>query len=601
MGACLRRHDRLISAKAWCALVCPVHLRTNIVQLSRRKYGRSGPTQQESTGKYGGLVNKTVTISSYLIQKLLDHGVEYIFGVPGDYVLGFYKELEESPLVVINTCDEQGAGFAADAYARFNGLGAVCITYSVGGLKVANTTAQAYAEKSPVIVISGAPGMSERVRQPLLHHKVRNFDTQLKVFEELTVASAVLDDPQTACREIDRLFSAALRYKRPVYLELPRDMINAPVNPDQRQRAEKRASNPDALREAAAEALALIDKAERPVIIAGVEMLRFGLQDRLLQFIEKSNIPAAATILSKSVVREDHPLYLGVYEGAMGREAVIEMIESSDCLLLFGVFMSDVNLGIYTAHLDQAKAISVSSERLSIGHHSYEGVEMADFMAALLGSAVTRPKPSITNPPAAPSCWPIPQKALTVDYLFQRLNAFLEDSTAVIADPGDAMFAAIDMTIHCASEFTSPAYYTSLGFAVPASMGVQLARPDLRPLVLVGDGAFQMTGMELSTIARFGLNPIVVVLNNQGYGTERPMLDGRFNDIHPWNFSLIPEILGVGKGFDVRTEDELETALLESRRHVESFCILDLHLAPDDRSQALERLTTALAKRVKQQ
>ncbi|MFN2123491.1 MAG: alpha-keto acid decarboxylase family protein [Candidatus Promineifilaceae bacterium] len=547
-------------------------------------------------------MSTTHTLSSYLIQALIDHGVGHIFGVPGDYVLGFYKALEESPLAVINTCDEQGAGFAADAYARFNGLGAVCITYSVGGLKVANTTAQAFAEKSPVIVISGAPGVSERSRQPLLHHKVRNFDTQLKVFEELTVAAAVLDDPLSACSEIDRLFDMALRYKRPVYLELPRDMVAAPVTPGRRPGGEKQPGEDGALQEAVSEAAALINKAEKPVIIAGVEMQRFGLQETLRQFLEKSNIPAAATILSKSVVREDHPLYLGVYEGAMGREEVSNTIETSDCLILLGVFMSDVNLGIYTAHLDQTKAISVSSERVSIHHHVYEGVDMEDFITALADSIDSRqPAAGITNPPKAPACEPAPDKAITVNYLFQRLNAFLEDSTAVIADPGDAMFAAIDMTIHCASEFTSPAYYTSLGFAVPASIGVQLARPDLRPLVLVGDGAFQMTGMELSTTARFGLNPIVLVLNNGGYGTERPMLDGRFNDIHPWKFSRIPEILGAGKGFDVHTEEELETALLEAREHLDSFCILDIHLDPGDRSQALERLTSALRKRVKQE
>ena len=164
-------------------------------------------------------MNKVHTISSYLIHKLYEHGVRHIFGVPGDYVLGFYKELENSQLEVINTSDEQGAGFAADEYARVSGLGAVCITYCVGGLKVANTTAQAFAEKSPVVVISGAPGTNERIKKPLLHHKVRDFDSQLKVFEQLTVASTVLKDSQTACREIDRVFSAALRYKRPVYIE----------------------------------------------------------------------------------------------------------------------------------------------------------------------------------------------------------------------------------------------------------------------------------------------------------------------------------------------------------------------------------------------
>jgi len=184
-------------------------------------------------------------------------------------------------------------------------------------------------------------------------------------------------------------------------------------------------------------------------------------------------------------------------------------------------------------------------------------------------------------------------------YLFQRLNWFLDDNTVVIADPGDAMFAALDMTIHKATEFLSPAYYTSLGFAVPASLGTQLARPELRPLVLVGDGAFQMTGMELASIARFHLNPIIVVLNNQGYGTERPMLDGRFNDIHLWNYSRIPEVLGAGKGYDIRTEDQLEKALQEVQKHTNSFCILDVHLDPEDRSLSLERLTTALSKRIK--
>jgi len=179
------------------------------------------------------------------------------------------------------------------------------------------------------------------------------------------------------------------------------------------------------------------------------------------------------------------------------------------------------------------------------------------------------------------------------------MNAFLDDNTVVIADPGDAMFAAMDMTIHCATEFISPAYYTSLGFAVPASLGAQLARPELRPLVLVGDGAFQMTGMELSTIARFNLNPIIVVLNNQGYGTERPMLDGRFNDVLLWNYSRIPEVLGAGKGYDVRTECQLEEVMREVQEHTDSFCILDVHLEPDDISLSLQRLTAALRKRIR--
>src|ERR1051325_10804093 len=224
----------------------------------------------------------SLTIGQYLINQLYGHGVRHVFGIPGDYVLGFYDQLSKSKLRIINTCDEQGAGFAADAYARVKGLGVVCITYCVGGLKVANTTAEAFAEKSPVVVISGAPGMKEREKNPLLHHKVREFDTQKKVFEQLTIASTVLSDPQTAFQEIDRVLHAALRYKRPVYVELPRDLISVPGLPHHRAAPLHEVSNTKALRAALSEAEQMINQARQPVILADVEVHRFGLQDQVL-------------------------------------------------------------------------------------------------------------------------------------------------------------------------------------------------------------------------------------------------------------------------------------------------------------------------------
>ncbi|HEX6253504.1 MAG TPA: thiamine pyrophosphate-binding protein, partial [Nitrososphaera sp.] len=169
------------------------------------------------------------SIGDYLIHSLQGRGITHIFGVPGDYILSFYDRLTKSKISVVNTCDEQGAGFAADAYARIRGLGVVCITYGVGALKVINTTAQAYAEKSPVVVISGAPGLKEQVKNPLLHHKVRDFDTQKKIFDQITVASTILGDLQTAAYEIHRVLSAALRFKRPIYIELPRDVVSTSI------------------------------------------------------------------------------------------------------------------------------------------------------------------------------------------------------------------------------------------------------------------------------------------------------------------------------------------------------------------------------------
>jgi len=540
------------------------------------------------------------TIGDYLIQKLHSGGVRHVFGVPGDYALGFFHALDRSKLAVVNTCDEQGAGYAADAYARVHGLGAVCITYCVGGFKVMNTTAQAFAEKSPVIVISGAPGLGERTRNPLLHHKVRDFSVQSKVFSQLTVASAVIDDVQTARQEIDRVFAAASRYKRPVYVELPRDMVNTRIARRRSNRTVEEPPDPDVLEEALLEATRMINAARRPVILAGVELHRFGLHKALVEFIDKTNIPVAATLLGKSVMSELHPRYLGIYAAAMGRKDVQRYVESSDCVIMLGTFMSDINLGVFTAHLDPGRSIYVTSEKMSIRHHSYETLSLDHFLRGLIGAKLRRRRTDTIPRPKAPAPFrPARGKPLSVRRLFQRLNAFLRDNTVVVADVGDAMFAAADMTIHSSTEFLSPAYYTSVGYAVPAAIGVQLARPKRRPLVIVGDGAFQMTGMELSTAVRFGLTPIVLVLNNSGYGTERPMMEGGFNDLLAWQYHMIPKMLGAGKGFDVRTEDQLEEALRCAQDAKDTLCLLDVRLDPNDRSPALQRLADALAKRVR--
>ena len=540
----------------------------------------------------------SLSIGEYLIQQLYAHGVRHVFGIPGDYVLGLYDRLSKSKLRLITTCDEQGAGFAADAYARLRGLGAVCVTYCVGGLKLANTTAEAFAEKSPVVVISGAPGMKERRKNPLLHHKVREFDTQKKVFEQLTVAATVLSEPQSAFQEIDRVLHAALRFKRPVYIEVPRDLVDVAGIPHHRTLQVHERSNRHSLRAALAEAGEMIEDARQPVILADVEVHRFGLQEWLLRLVEKTGIPVAATMLGKSVIGEQHPLYLGVYEGAMGREDVRRYVESSDCVILLGAFMTDINLGIYTARLDPVRSIYATSEKLSIRYHTYEEVRFKDFLTGLLGLGLRRRGPHRMPHPAPIDPFRSRSGKLSVKRLFERLNGFLSANTVVVADVGDALFGAADLFIRERTEFISPAYYTSMGFAVPASIGLQLANPKLRPLVLVGDGAFQMTGMELATVARNGLNPVVVVLNNRGYGTERQMQDGPYNDVWPWNYSRLPEVLGAGRGFIVETEAELDAALAQAERWTESFCLLDVRLAPLDRSPALDRLAARMAKRL---
>ena len=541
---------------------------------------------------------KTTTVGQYLIHRLEELGVGHVFGVPGDYVLGFYDMLVESDLCIVGTCTEAGAGFAADAYARVTGLGVVCITYCVGGLNALNSVAGGYAEKSPMVVISGAPGLGERIRSPLLHHKVREYTTQLEIFEKVTVASVAIEEPDSAPHLIDETLAACLRRMRPVYIELPRDIVDKPCPAPRPWKPRRLASDKPALKEAVAEAAAMLRAAKRPVILAGVEIHRFGLQRTLLKLVEKLGCPVAATLLGKSVINENHPQYIGIYEGAMGREDVCRRVESADCVLILGAFMTDINLGIDTANLEIARTINATSERIGIKHHLYEDVKLKHFIDALSAAKIGAKRTFTFKHPT-----PRPYRAkkdapMTITRFFQRINEELHAKTVVICDIGDSLFGAADLTIHRHTEFLSPAYYTSMGFAVPAAIGAQMGKPRLRPIVFVGDGAFQMTGQELSTIAKEGLNPVIFVLNNKGYSTERFIVDGPYNDIHDWAFDKIPQVLRAGYGCEVHTEGDLEDALEAVDKHRKEFCIVNVHLDPYDRSSAMERLGKRLGKRV---
>ena len=548
-------------------------------------------TEQSVTG---------LSIGQYLIRRLCDYGIRHVFGLPGDYVLSFYSMLEHSSLDLVNCTREDCAGYAADAYARVNGMGAVCVTYGVGGLSLANSIAGAYAEMSPVVLISGAPGLRERINNPLLHHRVREWHTQLDVFDKICAASLEIADPVTAFRDIDFLLDTAHRTKRPVYLELPRDMVT--IVPDQIRpyACPQQMSDPDALAEAIHEAVARIEQSKKPVIIAGIELHRYGLQAEVVALAEASKIAVAATLLAKSVVSEVHPLYIGLYEGALGREEVTRFVEDSDCVILLGTLLTDLDLGIFTAKLDASKSIFATSDELRISHHHFHHVLLADFLQALVAAkprAATRPLP--TGPAVAAGQFTlVPDQPITITRLVRRLNESLDDRTIVIADVGDALFASSELVVRGQTEFIAPAYYTSMGFAVPAALGAQTARPNLKVVALVGDGAFQMTGMELSTIVRRKLPVTVIVLDNKGYGTERIILDGSFNDINPWEYQLLPQVLGGGTGYEVRTEGEFDQALENSLADTSGMSLIRVHIGLNDRSTTLERIGQGLARKV---
>ncbi|QPK63263.1 alpha-keto acid decarboxylase family protein [Methylomonas sp. LL1] len=539
------------------------------------------------------------TIGQYLLKRLYQAGVQHIFGVPGDYVLGFYDLMVKSPVRHIGTTREDSAAFAADGYARCRGIGALAVTYGVGALNTVNAIAGAFAESSPVIIISGAPGVSEQKNDPLIHHRFGPFTLQREIFERICCASVVLNDPVIAFRQIDHAIEAARQFCKPVYIELPRDLVMVEGYPMPVESVERFASDQTALAEAIAEAQALLAKSVSPMIVAGIELHRRGLQEALAELVNRSGLPVVATLTGKSVMAERHPAYLGIYEGAMSSESVRYTVEHSDLLLMLGVTLNEVDTGIYTAKLDPHSMIRAALNEVVISAHRYPRVALDDFLSALVRSVKTGGKFPPATVAADTVAFPEPDRPITTARLIGRLNQALSQDMIVVCDVGDCLFAAIDLRVHEQSEFLASAFYTTMGFAVPAALGAQIARPDHRALILVGDGAFQMTGTELSTHARLGLNPIVVVFNNGGYSTERCILEGPFNDINPWRFDRLGEVFGPLMGYDAGTEEAFEQALTNALSNSDMPSIINVHLAADDASSAMKRLAEHLKSKVK--
>lgn len=540
----------------------------------------------------------STTIGQFLFEYLASKGVTHAFGIPGDFALPTFRWLERSPIKLITMTHEPSVGFAADGYARMKGLGVACVTYCVGGLNLLNAVACAYAEKSPLLVISGGPGMSDRKSDPLLHHKVRTFDTQRRIFEEVTCANTVLIDAESAADEIIRVVEAVLTQCRPGYIEIPYDIVDMPVKLPQRRNLPAPESDKENLAACIEEAAAKINAARNPVIVADVELHRHGLTDLAVAIAEKFNIPIAATLLSKSVISETNPNYIGVYSGGLSEAACQQYVEQSDCAILLGAFITDVFLGLFTASLERKYCILATTEKTRIGLHSYDDIVFKDFLEALLAAPITT-KPKRPNPNPH-----LPLKALTAEELkqdvdiesfFRILSLTMKEGSNVISDTGDALIGAIGLRTAKRNNFLSDAYYLSMGFAVPAAIGAMAADPEGRTVAIVGDGAFQMTGIELSTAAKEKMCPIVCILNNDGYGTQRHIIDGKFNEIHPWHYTKLCDLLGYGRAVKVTTKGALQDVLKEAFAKDE-LTLVEVVIPRDNCSPSLKRMAEQMSK-----
>lgn len=523
-------------------------------------------------------------LGPYLFQRLAGLGVSHAFGIPGDLCLPIYDALCESPIRPVLTTHEPSAAFAADAYARLRGLGVALGTYGAGALNMVNPIAQAYAEKSPVIVLSGAPDCAGRDPELLIHHKVKTFDTQLRIYEHITVASAALEDPETAFREINRVIEAVLHEKRPGYLEIPRDMVWARIAEAPSRVPFVPARDPVALTEAMQEITARLNRSRAPVILAGVEIMRLGLREQLIALAERFNLPVATSFMGKAVFPEHHPNFIGTYMGAAGHPYSRRMIEESDCLLMLGAWLTDTETGLFTGTIVRETLIQVLTNEVAISHHRYGQVGLVEILGALLESAEVKRREFRNEY--------VPEGAAGDGFsllgsVFEELSHLDDRRYVFTADAGDCLFGSVELN---AELILNPGYYASMGFGVPAALGAGLARPDRRPIALVGDGGFQMTGMELGTLVRYEVPAIVVVLNNGGFRSLEALgAEGNLCNVHPWDYLAVGRALGA-TCTRARTPEEFRFALRTACKRA-GVTLIEVVLDPHDLSPTLRRLS----------
>ncbi|MBY0354484.1 MAG: hypothetical protein K2Q12_01995, partial [Rickettsiales bacterium] len=402
-----------------------------------------------------------------------------------------------------------------------------------------------------------------------------------------------------AAEEIVRVVREVQLQCRPGYIEIPYDIVDLPIAPPRLSAAIVAISDEENLQAAIEDAVAMINAAKNPVIIADIELHRHNLTDLAVALSSHFNIPIASTLLSKSVVSEQNPLYVGVYSGSLSEPDTQQLVEQSDCIILLGAFLSDVFMGMdNSAALERKRCILATTEKTLVGLRRYESIQLRDFLTQLI-RANLKPRATFVNPVTMhePLALPMSQEAdaITVESFFQILEHEMPDDATLICDTGDALLGAIGLRTSQRKNFLSDAYYLSMGFAVPASIGAMAANPESRAIVIAGDGAFQMTGIELSTVAKEGMTPIVCILNNDGYGTQRHIIDGPFNNIHPWNYGKLCELLNYGTAYRVTTKGELKGALQEAVSKNE-MALIEVVVPRDDCSRSLRRLGEGLGK-----
>lgn len=544
------------------------------------------------------------TVGDYLVLRLKEIGIKDIFGVAGDYNMEFLDLIvNQDGIELITTCNELNASYAADGYGRINGIAALITTFGVGELSAINGVAGAYAENVPVVAITGAPATKKQASGALVHHTLGTGDFSLfaQMYEKVTVTQAYLT-PENATAEIDRVLSECLLRKLPVYISIPMDVAKQEVAaPSDSLVPPVFQSEPATLAEVVDACVAMLEKAQKPVILADFEVQRYGLQTELRELLATTGYPYATQNMGKGLLEETHPQFIGIYNGAASPEYVQKRIEEADCVLSIGTLMADFNTGKFSAKLDPSRTIEVHGQSVKIKRASYSNVAMRDVLTALSQRLQHRDTKTLDFQPVIESIdagfstpfQPNKSAPITQKRFWYRLAHFLQEDDIIVADTGTSLFGATVVPLPKGASFVGQVLWGSIGYSVGALLGCAIASPQRRSILLVGDGSFQIGAQELSTMLHYNLKPIIFLINNDGYTIERDIHGEKmpYNDIQRWNYHKLHEIFGNnGWGIKVNTETELESALQAVEKKRDQLAFIEVVMGRMDNPKVLSKM-----------
>ncbi|WP_210126412.1 MULTISPECIES: alpha-keto acid decarboxylase family protein [unclassified Staphylococcus] len=539
-------------------------------------------------------------VGQYLMDAIRSVGVDKVFGVPGDFNLTFLDDIiNREDMEWIGNTNELNASYAADGYARIKGISAMVTTFGVGELSAVNGIAGAYAERIPVIAITGAPTREVERAGKYVHHSLGEgtFDDYRKMYKHITTAQGYIT-PENAQTEIPRLINAAINEKRPVHIHLPIDVAAVDIEVETPyQYTAPAKQDVDSYIEIIENKL---KNAKQPLIIAGHEINSFALHDKLEQFVNQTHIPVAQLSLGKGAFNEENQYYMGIYDGKIADEQIKAYVDQSDVILNIGAKLTDSATAGFSYGFNLENVIMMNHHYFKVDELRDEEVKLVDLLDGLLNidytADVNYPRYQVTNETVELSDEPLKQSTY-----FKLMQQFIQPQDVILAEQGTSFFGAYDLLFSKDNTFIGQPLWGSIGYTLPATLGTQIADKQRRNVLLIGDGLLQLTVQALSTIIREALKPVIFVINNDGYTVERKIHGetALYNDIKMWNYKQLPFVFGMKETdvqiHDVTTSNTLATALDEINQKPNIMHFVEVHMDVHDAPEKLDAIGKAFA------